>query len=165
MAHEHDDRHTSSMPPRFSADEREHLLAQLKKVNDRVSLLELRAQQKSQLSEYVTDIRRAVDELSNEVREMLARDIKQERDFGELKLRVEQIAAASGGMVGGFVGGVTGRDSAREENRGNTAKNSVLALLIAAVTSIVIAYLQIAFSKPVAPPPPPPIVTVPMGHS
>lgn len=141
----------SSEPPRFSHEERELLLRQLRAVQERVDGFERE-------TKAVRDLARDFQELKDQVIEMLNQDVEQSRAFGQLSSQVASlvatVAAHAGGQVGGMTGEAAGLDAARLENKHSFAKMATITMIVAAVTSGVVQGIVAANQRPIPLPQP-----------
>jgi len=144
-----DDKRGDSGPPKFTTDERELILRQLRAVEKRVGEVAIKNDLRhAEVSKSIDGLREAFTELSGNVTEMLQRDASQSLIVGELKGVVQAMAARTGGQVGGMTGAVTGLDAARTENQHSGAKWAVVTMLIAAVTTGIVQGIIAAVQPP-----------------
>ncbi|HVG83202.1 MAG TPA: hypothetical protein VM820_01750, partial [Vicinamibacterales bacterium] len=138
-----------SPPPRFSAEERELLLRELRRVESRVDEIARASAEGRALAQDVRDLTNDFRDLAREFRDTLARDAAQERFLGHLNAQVQSLAAQAGrdagGAAGGLLGGVEGREAARDVTKNSGAKATVIAVVISAFTAGAVQGLAEAF--------------------
>jgi septal ring factor EnvC (AmiA/AmiB activator) len=142
----------SSVPPRYTPDEREDFYKKLKELHETVRDLERAAKRRDALENRLDALREAVDTCTSRVDDMLTRDSNQSEKIARLERSMTDLGAKHGGMTGAVAGEAAGVAASQKTFSQRGAFYLTLVMVISAATTGIIQGVQAA-TAPVRPVP------------